>query len=49
MINRIKRTGLNVTVLIVSILVFIVAFAALIAFVNASKPQSVDVLAAARD
>ena len=49
MINRIKRTGLNVTVLIVSILVFIVAFAALIAFVNASKPQSVDVLAAAQD
>ena len=49
MINRIKRTGLNVTVLIVSILVFVVAFAALIAFVNASKPQSVDVLAAAQD
>ena len=49
MINRIKRTGLNVTVLIVSILVFVVAFAALIAFVNASKPQSADVLAAAQD
>jgi len=49
MINRIKRTGLNVTVLIVSIIVFVVAFAALVAYSNASKPQTMDVLSAAHD
>jgi Flp pilus assembly protein CpaB len=49
MLNRIKRTGLNVTVLIVSILVFLIAFVLLIAFVNTSKPQTMDVLSAARD
>lgn len=49
MLNRIRRTGLNVTVLIVSITVFVLAFVALIAYENASKPQTMDVLSASHD
>ena len=49
MLNRIKRTGLNVTVLIVAIAVFVVAFIAMIAYNSSTKPETADVLSATRD
>jgi hypothetical protein len=49
MLNRIKRTGLNVTVLITSIAVFIIAFVLILGIVNSEKPQTADVLSASRD
>jgi hypothetical protein len=49
MLDRIKRTGLNVTVLIISIAVFIIAFLLILGLVNSEKPQTMDVLSATRD
>lgn len=47
--QRIARTGINVTVLIISIVVFIVAFIALQGVANAQRPKTLDVLAASHD
>src|SRR5260370_23550085 len=49
MLNRIRRTGLNLTVLVISIAVFVIAFVLILGIVNAQKPQTADVLSATRD
>lgn len=49
MLKRLASTGINITVLIIAIGIFAVAFFALSAIGEASKPPKIDVLAAARD
>ena len=48
-IRRIGGTGVNIGVLIISIVVFFIALFAVLGIANAQKPDTVEILAAARD
>jgi hypothetical protein len=47
--ERLAKSGVNLLVIIIAIVVFVAAFAALTAITNASKPNTIDILAASRD
>jgi hypothetical protein len=47
--ERITKSGVNLLVIIIAIVVFIVAFGVLMAVSNASRPSTVDILAASRN
>lgn len=47
--ERLAKAGVNTVVILVAIIVFIVAFLALMAFGNASRPTTIEILAASRD
>ena len=49
MLRRIAGTGLNVGVILVSIVVFFVALFAMMGIANSQKPDTMDILAAAHD
>lgn len=49
MLKRLASTGINITVLVTAIGVFVVAFFALSAIGEASKPPTIEVIAASRD
>lgn len=49
MLRRLAGTGLNVGVILVSILVFFVALFAMMGIANSQKPDTMDILAAAHD
>jgi hypothetical protein len=48
-IRRIGATGINISVLIISIVVFFIALFAVLAIANSQKPATVEILAAAHD
>ena len=48
-LRRIGGTGVNIGVLIISIVVFFIALFAVLGIANAQKPDTVEILAAARD
>ena len=48
-IRRISGTGVNIGVLIISIVVFFIALFAVVGIANSQKPDTVDILAAAHD
>ena len=47
--ERIAKSGVNMLVIIIAIAVFIVAFVILMGISNASRPNTIDILAASRD
>jgi hypothetical protein len=47
--ERLARSGVNILVIVVAIVVFVVALVVMMGIANSSKPDTVDVLAAARD
>ena len=47
--ERLAKAGVNTVVILVAIAVFILAFVALVAFGNASRPATIEILAASRD
>jgi len=47
--ERLAKAGVNTVVILIAIVVFIAAFVALIAFGNASRPATIEILAASRD
>lgn len=49
MFNRLKGTGLNVGVILISIIVFFVALFAMMGIAGSQKPSTMDIVAAARD
>lgn len=49
MLRRIAGTGLNVGVILISIIVFFIALFAMLGIANAQKPDTLDILAAAHD
>ena len=49
MLRRIAGTGLNVGVILISIVVFFVALFAMMGIANSQKPETMDILAAAHD
>src|SRR3972149_5830945 len=49
MLRRIAGTGLNVSVILISIVVFFVALFAMMGIANSQKPDPMDILAAAHD
>src|SRR5574341_1032631 len=49
MLRRIAGTGLNVGVILISIVVFFVALFAMMGIANSQKPDTMDILAAAHD
>jgi hypothetical protein len=46
--ERLAKSGVNLLVIIIAIVVFIAAFVVLMAVSNASKPETIDILAASR-
>ena len=44
--QRLAKAGVNTVVILIAIVVFIVAFVALMAFGNASRPATIKILAA---
>ena len=49
MLRRFAGTGLNVGVILISIVVFFVALFAMMGIANSQKPDTMDILAAAHD
>jgi hypothetical protein len=47
--ERIAKSGINLLVIVVAIVVFVVAFVVMTTITNASKPATIDILAASRD
>lgn len=47
--ERLAKAGVNTVVILIAIVVFIAAFVALLAFGNASRPATIEILAASRD
>jgi Flp pilus assembly protein CpaB len=47
--QRLKGTGINLGVIIISIVVFFIALFVVMGLANAQKPETMDILAAAHD
>jgi hypothetical protein len=47
--ERIAKSGVNMLVIIIAIVVFVVAFVIMMGISNASRPNTIDILAASRD
>jgi hypothetical protein len=48
-LNRLKNTGVNLGVILLSVVVFFVSLFVVMGFANAQKPETMDILAAAQD
>jgi hypothetical protein len=48
-LSRLKNTGMNFGVLILSVVIFFASIFAIMAFANAERPETMDILAAAQD